>query len=599
MATTEEILRLVMEVQGQPQVAALQESLEQEEAAFRALIATSVAYANATEAQAGTAATKFTQRLKSLKTATDDVAQGGGTLHQTVQALGYAFQDFTSTSGDLGQKLNSISNNIPQLLGGLGQYAAAASLVFTGAIVAFRTFEPAITEFVGKVGKDLGLFTESSGSLIDGLKARIKELGDKPVKLSADVTALEGAQQLLEQLQAQQKAFTEFGKLRGSAAEASGALAKDAIAEVPGGADALQRDLAARVARQYEGQSGALRTRRADLASDQSRRDVLMAKDGLSSDELVELAGLNAGLETNREAIVALEKTLRDQAERTVGGLYGRATAGDAGGQRALADLLQGTGVGAYQDLALRLSQVGPESQEAIARTPRGREAQQQAEKARQAQEKARQDAERQQALANKATDEAEAENNAHAQKYNDALAKEQKAAAKEQEAAAKVRAGQDKGDVKRYLAEENRAIAGGGYVPQAERMLAGIGAQGNQVTDAYGRTRQLTPEQVQEFVRRQVESSVKRRNPGMDDERAWGISHAVTAGASQDLGRRMTALGSSGLTNQAKLINVATQLDNEVARLQALQAEQGRAIDGLVRRSRSRARPARKIGGH
>lgn len=584
MATNEEILRLVMEVQGQQQVSALQESLEKEEASLRTLITTAGAHAAATQAQAATVL-RLSGNLQALDQATGNVTRGGGNLNQTVQSLGYAFQDFTSTSGDLGAKLNSISNNIPQLLGGLGQYAAVASLAFTGAIVAFRAFEPAISEFVAGVGKDLGLFAEKSTGLIDGLKAHIKELEEKPVKLAADVTALEGAKQLLEQLQEQQKSFAEFGKLKGSAAEASGALAKEAIAEVPGGADALQRDLAARVTQQYQGQSSGLAALRATRPGDQARRDELMNKDVLNEYEMVELAKLNEGLKANREETAALEKTLRDQAERTVGGLYARATAGDAGGQSELADLLRGTGVAGYQDLATRLGQVGPEGEEAVARTPRGRAAQQQ-------REKARQDAERQQALANKATDEAEAENNAHAQAYNDALEKEEKAAGK-------VRAGQDKDGVKRYLAEEKASIAGGGYVPQAERLLAGIGAQGNRVTDQYGRTRQLTPEQVQEFVRRQVEASVKRRNPGMDDERAWGISHAVTADARQDLGRRMTALGATGLNNQAKLIGITSQLDGEMARLQAGQAEHGRAIDALARRSRARARPARKIGGH
>ena len=66
---------------------------------------------------------------------------GIGQLQQSIMAGSFAFQDFTATSGDLGAKLNSISNNIPTLLVGLGGIGIAAGIAFTAGVALYRNWD--------------------------------------------------------------------------------------------------------------------------------------------------------------------------------------------------------------------------------------------------------------------------------------------------------------------------------------------------------------------------------------------------------------------------------------------------------------------------
>jgi hypothetical protein len=68
-------------------------------------------------------------------------SKGMGGLQQSIVAGGYAFQDFTATSGDLGAKLNSVSNNLPQLLAGLGGLGEVLSIAATAAIAVYQDWD--------------------------------------------------------------------------------------------------------------------------------------------------------------------------------------------------------------------------------------------------------------------------------------------------------------------------------------------------------------------------------------------------------------------------------------------------------------------------
>jgi hypothetical protein len=69
------------------------------------------------------------------------VGKGMGSLQQSIIAGSYAFQDFTATSGDLGAKLNSVSNNLPGLLVGLGGLGVALSVGATAGIAIYRNWD--------------------------------------------------------------------------------------------------------------------------------------------------------------------------------------------------------------------------------------------------------------------------------------------------------------------------------------------------------------------------------------------------------------------------------------------------------------------------
>ena len=60
---------------------------------------------------------------------------------QSITAASFAFQDFTATSGDLGAKLNSISNNLPTLLIGLGGLGVGLSIAATAGIAVYKNWD--------------------------------------------------------------------------------------------------------------------------------------------------------------------------------------------------------------------------------------------------------------------------------------------------------------------------------------------------------------------------------------------------------------------------------------------------------------------------
>jgi hypothetical protein len=100
-------------------------------------------------------AAKVPSALKAIQLSAEDVARsqdrvvasaagvgrGVGGLQGSFTAAGYAFQDFTSTTGDVGQKLNSIANNIPAIVGGMGTLGTAVSVVSVAGIALYRNWD--------------------------------------------------------------------------------------------------------------------------------------------------------------------------------------------------------------------------------------------------------------------------------------------------------------------------------------------------------------------------------------------------------------------------------------------------------------------------
>ena len=155
---------------------------------------------------------------------------GEGRLQQRVQALSYAFQDFTSASGDLGQKLNSITNNIPGLLAGLGGLATGISVAVTAGVALYRNWDTIVRLFEEK--RPLEEAAKSAEVLKDELRDAEKEMKHLADNTSLTVDEMARYNELRETTarlegeiadhKERQKAVAEFEK-----AEAPGARAEE------------------------------------------------------------------------------------------------------------------------------------------------------------------------------------------------------------------------------------------------------------------------------------------------------------------------------------------------------------------------------------
>lgn len=143
----DEIQRLVMRVEGEQQLKELTIELNNQRESMNKLVAAF---------KAGTVgedeyARKMMNRANYLKLIKDDIngiekamagggAGGGpsaGMRQMGAQNLGYALQDFLSTSGDFAQKINSVSNNLQQFAISLG-VGGGWFLAITGAVEAIK-----------------------------------------------------------------------------------------------------------------------------------------------------------------------------------------------------------------------------------------------------------------------------------------------------------------------------------------------------------------------------------------------------------------------------------------------------------------------------
>jgi hypothetical protein len=116
--------------------------------------------------------------LARTTTATKSTAQGMGALQQQIMAGSYAFQDFTATSGDLGAKLNSITNNLPTLLMGLGSLGTVISVAGTAAVALYRNWDTVTGLF-----QNTTAIPKAVGDL-DGLRGKLKEVKDELERLN-------------------------------------------------------------------------------------------------------------------------------------------------------------------------------------------------------------------------------------------------------------------------------------------------------------------------------------------------------------------------------------------------------------------------------
>ncbi|WP_422930858.1 hypothetical protein [Singulisphaera sp. PoT] len=182
------------------------------------------------------------------KTATaDKTAKSQSNLRQSIQAGSYAFQDFTSTSGDLGAKLNSITNNLPQLLVGLGGLGQVVSIGATVAIALYRNWDqvtrlfesknpfPAAAKSVKEMkdevehAKDQMKALETNTSLTKGELEKYTELRKTIADTEAKITQEEEKQANLK----------KFKEIKGTAQVEDSKWIKDGLADLGGDKEGL------------------------------------------------------------------------------------------------------------------------------------------------------------------------------------------------------------------------------------------------------------------------------------------------------------------------------------------------------------------------
>jgi hypothetical protein len=116
------------------------------------------------------------QGIKAAGGAAGAARSGFGGFQQTIVAGSYAMQDFTSTSGDLGAKLNSVTNNLPGMLVSFGAWGIAISTLATGAVALYRNWDS-----VASLWETRNPFPKSAKD-VEGLKRELERAKDEMEK---------------------------------------------------------------------------------------------------------------------------------------------------------------------------------------------------------------------------------------------------------------------------------------------------------------------------------------------------------------------------------------------------------------------------------
>ena len=205
----------------------------------------------ATEAETEQSARSTDAYNAALKTTTTTTATATGGFRNLNSAMiqgSYAVQDFASTSGDLGQKLNSVSNNLTQVLTGLGPVGIGLSVISVGALVAYKNWDSLSGLWEDR--RPIEGQAESLKGLTEALKQNEKATADLTAKGSLDLAQrlelnklteesvrLESELAAIRETEANKKRLDEFSDARSK--ERGGAVGK-AVAEAGGFEDVVK-----------------------------------------------------------------------------------------------------------------------------------------------------------------------------------------------------------------------------------------------------------------------------------------------------------------------------------------------------------------------
>jgi hypothetical protein len=137
----DEVQNLILRTQGEMEVTRLTKALEKQEAILQKLV--KLELKNPANPHLVKGMEEAGQKIVALNAKLADVQKSipKSTSFNTqgMQQLGYALQDFTSSSGGLAQKLNSITNNLQMVAASMGM-TGPMFLAVTGAMTAFQLF---------------------------------------------------------------------------------------------------------------------------------------------------------------------------------------------------------------------------------------------------------------------------------------------------------------------------------------------------------------------------------------------------------------------------------------------------------------------------
>lgn len=319
MATNDEIMRLILQVQGEAEAKALDAEIERLRAQILALGRT----ASATDPMMlglGARLKGMIDDSARLEQAFGRAGRGGRGMTDAIQGSSRAFQDFTSAAmnGGILQGLNAVTNNVDQAavgfarMGGASAETAAKIASFgTIAIVGLQLLIPVLKAAADK----LGLFKEQADEAapaVDKLKARIKELNDNPLKTQADRDRLKDLTSALKIATSAQEALNAARGLKSKSERES----ESAVTEVVGEAGGVARDLVeAEKARRLAGPAAAkadaaveaqrkIATERRRAAADPANR-FRAGMETFAQEAEAELAALEARAQAIREKAVA------------------------------------------------------------------------------------------------------------------------------------------------------------------------------------------------------------------------------------------------------------------------------------------------------
>ena len=236
------------------EIATLKHEQEQLDAVIRAENAQIDAIGRQVNAE-NKAADAVTKKTKAT-TAGSDAA---GLYRQRMTGLSYSLNDFFGVSGDLSQRLNAIANNLPMLLAGFGGIGLAVSGLVPIFALAIRNWDVFGSKIEGVLAGIVGsenwelikkrIHDAFAGSVkeavdrVDALKAKIKELEEKPNKVVMDFVELTEARKEADRLAEGLKLIERLRKHQTEQEKESGETAEKAITESAAGPEKITRDL--------------------------------------------------------------------------------------------------------------------------------------------------------------------------------------------------------------------------------------------------------------------------------------------------------------------------------------------------------------------
>lgn len=327
MAADDEIRRLILEVVGEDKVKSLREQVDLETASLLKLRdsmkgLTDEQFANDKGVQLAT------QSLARLNKELE--AHGGKSrdLSQNARAASYAFQDFTSASGDLGQKLNAITNNIDGMLAGLTKYTGAIQIAVVAGVALYRNWDSIVRLFQDK--NPFPTLADDAGVLQDKLSGVQKEMKALAENTSLTFDELEKFNQLREDSKNIEAAIADAKERQQAIDEAKKAKAPELEKEERERAEMMRGAIAPRKEEVVGQVAESLRTRERGILREQYQMLYEGASEAAGKGDrakAMQLADQADAIKAKIDADTGVTPEQRERAQVLVGGVmkFGRA----------------------------------------------------------------------------------------------------------------------------------------------------------------------------------------------------------------------------------------------------------------------------------